>query len=143
MENRNAINHHSNMSDAVGYLQKVHIEIAKAGLENKLAHLIMLRVSQMNECAFCVKMHSEDARKEGESNERLDRLVVFNHVDDFDEAEKAALNWAEALTRLDSGTDYSSLRSGMREHFSEKTISAITLVTGMINLWNRVGVSNH
>lgn len=143
IDNADSINHHDQMAGAVDYLHKVHVAIAQAGVATTLANLIMLRVSQINGCAFCVKMHTEDARKTRETNERLDRLVVFRHVDDFDPAEKAALCWAESLTELNQLTDYPALRSEMRQHFSEKTISAITLLVGMINLWNRVGVSNH
>ncbi len=143
MNSEDSINHHAQMAGAVDYLNKVHIEIAHTGVEAALANLIMLRVSQINGCAFCVKMHTEDARKAFETNERLDHLIVFRLVDDFDAAEKAALSWAESLTVLDHQTNYHALREEMRQHFSEQIISAITLLVGMINLWNRVGVSNH
>ena len=97
----------------------------------------------MNGCAFCVEMHAQDARNSGEQSKRLDHVVIFDHVDDFTAAEKAALSWAEALTNLEKYNDYQAMRDELRRYYSEQTISAITLVVGMINLWNRIGVSNH
>ena len=96
-----------------------------------------------NVCGFCVKMHTREARQDGETNDRLDRLVVWAHVSDFSEAEKAALAWTEALTLLDPKTDYASLRSRLRQSFSDEEIGALTATIGMINLWNRIQVSAH
>jgi AhpD family alkylhydroperoxidase len=117
--------------------------VVASGLEKGLLHLIKLRVSQLNECAFCVKMHSKEARDDGETSERLDRLTVWRHVSDFTAREKAALAWAEALTQLPVKTDLGPLRAGLRANFTEVEASAVTAVTAMINLWNRLGVSVH
>jgi AhpD family alkylhydroperoxidase len=124
-------------------LLKVSETISAQGLEKKLHHLIHLRASQINGCAFCVKMHLREAREDGETQDRLDRLVVWAHVNDFNEAEKAALAWTEALTALDHKTDYASLRGRLRQSFSDKEIGALTATIGMINLWNRMQVSAH
>ena len=113
------------------------------GLDTKLRHLIKLRASQINGCAFCVKMHTAEARKDGETNERLDRLVVWEHVGDFSEAERAAFAWTEALTTFDKRTNYAELRGRLREHFTEKEIGILTGQVAMINLWNRMQVANH
>jgi AhpD family alkylhydroperoxidase len=117
--------------------------VAGSGLDKTLKHLIKLRASQINGCAFCVKMHVKEARADGETNDRLDRLVVWRHVTDFTVAEKAALAWTEALTQLDSHADLAPLRGQLREHFSDAEASAITSAVAMINLWNRLQVSNH
>ncbi|MDX3905860.1 MAG: carboxymuconolactone decarboxylase family protein [Pigmentiphaga sp.] len=117
--------------------------ILEQGLEPRLHHLLVLRASQINGCAFCVKMHTREAREDGETNDRLDRLVVWAHVNDFTEKEKAALAWTEALTTLDPKTDYGALRARLRAHFSDKEISTLTVTIAMINLWNRVQVSQH
>jgi AhpD family alkylhydroperoxidase len=117
--------------------------VAGSGLDKTLKHLIKLRASQINGCAFCVKMHVKEARADGETNDRLDRLVVWRHVSDFTVAEKAALAWTEALTQLDPHADLAPLRGQLREHFSDAEASAITSAVGMINLWNRLQVSNH
>jgi AhpD family alkylhydroperoxidase len=124
-------------------LLKVSETIAAQGLDKKLQHLIHLRASQINGCAFCVKMHLREAREDGETQDRLDRLVVWAHVNDFTEAEKAALAWTEALTTLDHKTDYASLRGRLRASFTDKEIGALTANIGMINLWNRIQVSAH
>jgi len=124
-------------------LLKVSETIAAQGLDKKLQHLIHLRASQINGCAFCVKMHLREAREDGETQDRLDRIVVWAHVNDFTEAEKAALAWTEALTTLDHKTDYASLRGRLRASFTDKEIGALTANIGMINLWNRIQVSAH
>ena len=124
-------------------LLKMSEVIGGLGLDKKLHHLVHLRASQINGCAFCVKMHTREAREDGETNDRLDRLVVWEHVNDFSEAEKAALAWTEALTVLDQKTDYTSLRGRLRASFTDREIGALTATIAMINLWNRLQVSAH
>ncbi len=130
-------------ADIFGKLGALHEEMAKEGLPTSLSHLVELRVSQINGCAFCVDMHVTAARKDGESTERLDRLVVWRQVDLFSPSEKAALAWAEALTQLQPDTDYASARAELRQHFSEDMIVLISIDVAMINLWNRLQVSAH
>ena len=129
--------------DVYPALLRVRETIDAQGLDKKLHHLVHLRASQINGCAFCVKMHLREAREDGETQDRLDRLVVWAHVNDFSEAEKAALAWTEALTTLDHKTDYASLRGRLRQSFTDKEIGALTANIGMINLWNRIQVSAH
>lgn len=117
--------------------------VGSAGLERPLHHLVMLRASQINGCAFCVKMHTREAREEGETNERLDRLVVWRHVHDFTPRERAALAWTEAMTRLDDQNLLAELWAGLREHFDEQEIAVLGATVAMINLWNRIAISNH
>lgn len=117
--------------------------IADSGLDPRLRHLVKLRASQMNGCAFCVKMHLGEARKDGETQERLDRLVVWRHVDDFDEREKAALAWTEALTLLDDNADRAELRQRLTRSFADGEIASLTATIAMINLWNRLMVASH
>ncbi len=112
-------------------------------IEPALAHLVMLRASQMNKCTFCVKMHTREAREDGETNHRLDHLIVWRHVDDFTPREKAAFAWTEALTELREDADYGALRAQLRSHFTEADIATLTAITAMINLWNRIQVSNY
>jgi AhpD family alkylhydroperoxidase len=129
--------------DVFPALLKVHEVVGGHGLDKKLHHLVHLRASQINGCAFCVKMHTREAREDGETNDRLDRLIVWAHVSDFSEAEKAALAWTQALTVLDPKTDYASLRGRLRESFTDKEIGALTATIAMVNLWNRIQVSAH
>ncbi|WP_417458581.1 carboxymuconolactone decarboxylase family protein [Kordiimonas sp.] len=121
----------------------VEAEIAKAGIDESLHHLLLLRASQINGCGFCVKMHTGDARKHGETNERLDRLVVWRHVDDYTPKEKAAFAWVEALTVVDAHQDMGALRAALKKHFTDAEIAAITAISAMINLWNRIQISQH
>lgn len=117
--------------------------IGATGLNKTLKHLVKLRASQINGCGFCVKMHVKEARQDGETNDRLDRLVVWRHVGDFTPAERAALAWTEAVTELHRHVDLAPLRAELREHFSDQDVSALTSAIAMINLWNRLQVSNH
>lgn len=132
------------LPDAIHYLQQVHQYIEQSTLiERSLYHLVLLRASQINQCAFCVKMHIAEALADGETQTRLDRLIVWRHCSDFNVQEKAAFAWVEALTTLQVQTDYEPLRVELLQYFSEAQISALTLLIGMINLWNRIGIAQH
>lgn len=141
--NSGPVAYQAEIGSILGHLGQTHTLMHEAGLPKQLSHLIELRISQINQCGYCVKMHSGDARKDGETDKRLDRLAVWRFVNDFNAAEKAAFAGAEALTYLDRGTDFAPLRSSLREHYSEQQISLITACVAMINLWNRVQISRH
>jgi AhpD family alkylhydroperoxidase len=137
------INYQQAIPEVIHAMGEVHTPMDALGLERSLHHLVQLRASQLNQCAFCVKMHSREAREDGETDERLDRLVVWDHCSDFTPREKAALAWTEALTQLDRRTDYAALRTVLREHFSDVEIGVLTATVAMINLWNRIQISGH
>jgi alkylhydroperoxidase family enzyme len=88
-------------------------------------------------------LHLAEARKNGETQDRLDRLVIWEHVDDFSEREKAALAWTEALTYLDRGADHAPLKQRLAQSFSDPEIATLTATIAMINLWNRLMVATH
>ncbi|EFO32184.1 alkylhydroperoxidase [Roseibium sp. TrichSKD4] len=138
-----SIDHFANIPKVLSTFAEGHAEICKTGLDNTLHHLVKLRASQMNNCAYCVKMHIAEARKDGETQQRLERLMVWRHVDDFSAAERAAFAWTEALTKLEDHQDLTGLRQELQQHFSDAEISSLTAAVAMINLWNRIGVSNH
>lgn len=140
---KTAFNHFAAIPDVFSSLENVHTFIDAHGLDRVIYHLVHLRASQLNSCAYCVKMHTREARADGETNERLDRLVVWENVSDFTEKERAALAWTELLTSLDPKSDYGSARMRLREHFSETEASALTATIAMVNLWNRIQVSSH
>ena len=129
--------------DLMAALQAVEQVIAGQGIEPALHHLVLLRASQINKCAFCVNMHTRDARKAGEINQRLDRLIVWRQVSDFTPREKAAFAWTEALTELEDSADLAPLREDLRAHFGEGEIVALTVMIAMINLWNRINIAAH
>lgn len=143
MMTSNPVNYRQAIPDVFQALTQVHAAMDAAGFDRRIVHLVHLRASQINGCAFCVKMHTAEAREDGESNERLDRLVVWEHVNDYSPKERAALAWTEALTSLDRKTDYGTLRAELRSHFSDVEISLLTTNIAMINLWNRIQVSAH
>jgi AhpD family alkylhydroperoxidase len=124
-------------------LGQVHETLNQIGLERKLHHLIQLRASQINRCDYCIKLHTNEARQDGETSERLDRLMVWEQVSDFSDKEKTALAWTEALTTLDRAIDLGALRARLRAYFSDEEIGALTSTVAMINLWNRIQISNH
>lgn len=124
-------------------LMALHRVVDTYGLDRTIHHLVLLRASQLNRCAHCIKMHLREAREHGETQERLDRVIVWDQVSDFSEREQVALAWTDALTQLDPKTDYGPLRARLRRHFDEAQIGALTTTVGMINFWNRLGVSRH
>jgi len=129
--------------DLLQHLANTHPVINETGIDTKFQHLIWLRASQINGCGYCVKMHTSEARKDGETNARLDHLAAWHSVDDFTLAEKAVLAWTEALTNLSYSQDRAPLVSELRKHYSEKEIAAQTITIAMINLWNRIQIANH
>lgn len=138
-----AVRYEQEIPDVVQALQAVHRAIDTHGLDRHLYHLVLLRASQINQCAHCVKMHVREAREDGETSDRLDRVIVWEHVGDFTPRERAALAWTEALTVLDRRTGFAALRAELRVHFSDRDIGVLTAVIGMINLWNRLQVARH
>lgn len=143
MSDTKAVNYEAEIPDVLQALADVHDVMDAHGLDRLLHHLVLLRASQINRCGYCVQMHTREAREDGETSQRLDRVIVWDQVSDFSDKEKAALAWTEALTVLDPKTDLASLRAGLREYFSEKEIGVLTATVGMINLWNRIAISRH
>lgn len=115
--------------------------LENSSIEPKLRYLIELRVSQINGCAYCVGLHTRQLRGEGEDQKRLDSLVVWHEVTYFDDRERAALEWAEAVTRIESSRAPDSLYEKVSKHLSEKEIVDLTFVIANMNLWNRIAIS--
>ncbi len=114
---------------------------AAAGeLEHSLIHLVKLRASQINGCAFCQHMHANEARKDGEQQHRLDVLPAWREVAIFSARERAALAWTEALTQLSTHSVSDTCFTEVREHFSEKEIVNLSAAIATINAWNRIAV---
>ncbi len=122
---------------------KTEEALAASPLDAKLRHLIKLRVSQINGCAYCVTMHLKEARGDNETQQRLDHLAVWREVEDFTPAERAALNWAELLTHLPQTRELDSAFGVLEKHFNAEEIRAINFSIVMINAWNRLAVGAH
>ncbi len=137
------VDYRREIPDIIERMQGLQGLIERHGLDKMLLHLVKLRASQINGCAFCVAMHTREARADGEANERLDHLVAWKHLGGYSERERAALAWTEALTCLDRDIDPAPLRARLRQHFSDKEIGALTAAVAMINFWNRVAISAH
>lgn len=141
--NGKAVNYEAVIPNVLKAMAMVNEAMAASGFDRTIHHLVQLRASQINGCAYCVKMHTREARDDGETSERLDRLIVWEHVGDFTARERAALAWTEALTVLDPKTNLEALRTELREQFSEAEIGILTGTIAQINLWNRIAVSRH
>jgi AhpD family alkylhydroperoxidase len=110
------------------------------GVDPKLLHLIKLRASQINGCAFCLDMHAHEARADGESQQRLDVLPAWEETNFFDERERAALGWTEALTRIADTRAPDEAYEALAAVFDEKERVALTLAIVAINGWNRISI---
>jgi AhpD family alkylhydroperoxidase len=115
--------------------------IASCGLDHKFVHLLKLRASQINGCAFCIDMHSIDARAEGETEQRLYALNAWRETTFFTDRERAGLAWVEAVTRVSETHVPDEVYEEARTHFSEKEIFDLTFLTTTINAWNRLAIS--
>ena len=111
-------------------------------VERKLLHLLKLRASQINGCAFCIAMHTDEARRDGEPVERLTLLDAWEESTLYSDRERAALAWAEEVTLIaDSGASSESFEA-LKAHFSEDEIAWLTLAAVQINAWNRLAISS-
>jgi AhpD family alkylhydroperoxidase len=117
--------------------------IAKDGIEPSLAELIKTRVSQINGCAFCLHMHTRDALAAGESELRLTMLAAWHESPLYTDRERAALAWAEALTRLPDGGASDAVYDAMAAQFSKEEQVKLTMTISIINAWNRFGAGFH
>lgn len=111
-------------------------------VERKLLHLLKLRASQINGCAFCIAMHTDEALRDGESPERLILLDAWNDSSKFSDKERAALAWIEEVTLIAESGASAEAFEGLEAHFSEEEIVWLTLVAVEINAWNRIAISS-
>ncbi len=115
--------------------------IGKSGLEKSLAELVRLRASQINGCAFCVDMHTTDAKKGGETDRRLATVVVWRETPFFTDRERAAPEWTEALTLVAQDHMPDVVWQAVRPYFSDEEIVDLTLLVSAINRWNRFAIA--
>jgi AhpD family alkylhydroperoxidase len=127
--------------DTIKAAQAFEEHLANSGLERSLYHLVKTRASQINGCAFCIHMHTRDARAHGETEERLYLLDAWRESPLYSDRERAALAWTEALTRISETHAPDDVYEEVRRHFSEQETVNLTMLIGMINLWNRFAIS--
>jgi len=115
--------------------------VHSTGIEQSLLELVKMRASQINGCAYCLDMHSKDARAEGETEQRLYALSAWHETPFFTDRERAALAWTEALTLVGQTHVPDDVYELARKHFGEKELVDLTIAIIAINGWNRLAVS--
>jgi AhpD family alkylhydroperoxidase len=115
--------------------------VKECGLELPLIELVKIRVSQINGCAYCLDMHTKDARAEGETEQRIYTLPAWRETPFFTEREQAALAWAEAVTLVSETHVPDDVYEQARAHFSDEELVNLTMVVVAINGWNRLSIS--
>lgn len=131
------------MTAAPGLMQAMFAlekAVQESGLEKSLVHLVKMRASQLNGCAFCLHMHSSDARAEGESEARLYLLNAWRESSMYTARERAALAWTEALTLLPQTHAPDETWAEVKAAFDDAEQVALSLLIGTINTWNRIAV---
>ncbi len=134
------------MRDSINYgkvnpdFQRALVDTSRtvSTIDPQLKALLEVRVSQLNGCAYCLDMHAHEARQLGVPQQRLDCLVAWHESGLFDDAERAALAWADGLTTLDG--DLEDRFEELASHFDEDEVVDITLTVSLMNTWNRIGV---
>jgi AhpD family alkylhydroperoxidase len=130
--------------DAYKAMMALTQAVEKTGLSPQLTDLVNYRVSQLNGCAFCLDMHSKDLRARGETEQRLYMASAWREAPHLYSArERAALAWAEAVTRLDNQQVPDAVYDMARKEFSEAELAQLTLAIAAINGWNRLNVAFH
>jgi len=135
------MNYYQAAPETVKALRAVEAQILASGLEKSLIELVKTRASQINGCAYCISVHTADARKQGETEERLYLLNAWRESPLYTERERAALAWTEAVTLIAETHAPDDLYEDVRAHFSESETVNLTMLIGSINAWNRLAIS--
>jgi AhpD family alkylhydroperoxidase len=123
------------------HLLGINAYLHGSSLGSRLLHLVEIRASQINGCAQCLDMHTQDARAEGETEQRLYTLDAWRETPFFDERERAALEWTEAVTLVATTRVPDEVYERVRQHFNEQELIDLTLAVTQINTWNRLNVA--
>jgi AhpD family alkylhydroperoxidase len=134
------LNPYTAAPEGIAALRGVEKYLENCGLDRKLIALVKTRVSQINGCAYCLHMHTQDARKLGESDTRLHLLDAWHESQLYSDRERAALAWAEALTNIKTSRAPDDIYDEARRRFSEKEMSDLSIAIAMINAWNRLSI---
>ena len=131
---------HSAAPAAYAAMRALSTYSGACGLEPSLLELVKTRASQVNGCAYCIQMHTREARKAGETDERLHLLAAWRETGIYTPRERAALAWTEALTLLHEGHAPDAVYEEARAQFSEEELANLSLAIATINAWNRLAV---
>ncbi|MCE9669719.1 carboxymuconolactone decarboxylase family protein [Myxococcus stipitatus] len=113
----------------------------QCGLEERLLHLVKLRASQVNGCAYCIDMHWKDLRALGETEQRLYGLDAWEESPYYSDRERAAMAWTEAVTRVTDGHAPEAVYQQVHPHFTDKELADLTAAVATINAWNRMAIA--
>jgi AhpD family alkylhydroperoxidase len=127
--------------DAMKAMTSLEQQIASSGLEKPLVELVRLRTSQLNGCAYCIDLHTIDARKAGESDRRLATLGVWRETPFFSLRERAALEWTESVTRVADTRVPDEVWEGVEPHFTPTELVDLTLLINTTGAWNRFAIA--
>ena len=127
--------------DTVKALTALETQVQGSGLEQSLIELVKTRASQINGCAFCINMHTQDARKRGESEQLLYLLIAWREAPVYTDRERAALAWTEAVTLISETHAPDDVYNEVRTHFSEAETVNLTMLIATINSWNRLAIA--
>ena len=128
----------SGLGRAMLNLQK---EVEASGLDHTLMMLLKIRASQINGCAYCLDMHTKDARADGETEQRIYALNAWRETPFYTDRERAALEWTESITQIADTHVPDDVYERVRQHFSESELVALTFAVVTINGWNRLATS--
>ena len=127
--------------DTIKALSALEAQVQASGLEKSLIELVKTRASQINGCAFCINMHTQDARKNGETEQRLYLLNAWREAPVYTDRERAALTWTEAVTLISETHAPDDVYEQVRAQFSEVETVNLTMLVATINAWNRIAIS--
>ena len=127
--------------DGVKAMWGLESYVRRCGLDPALLELVKLRASQINGCAYCIDMHTKDARAHAETEQRLYALSAWRETPFFNDRERAALAWAEAVTKVTDTHVPDEVYESACRHFSDKELVDLTLAVAAINSWNRLAIS--
>lgn len=134
------ISYHNANSPAIMAMLGLHNYVKGTGIDPKLHELVKIRASQLNGCAYCIHMHTREARAAGETEDRLALIAAWRESPLFTDRERAALAWTEALTLLHKTGAPDDVYEQVRPHFTDAELVDLTLAIGEINTWNRIAV---
>jgi len=126
--------------EAIHAMYQLQRYVSNSGLDPKLHELIKIRASQMNGCAYCIDMHTKDARALGETEQRIYALMAWRETSFYTEQERAALAWTEALTNIQQGHAPDDVYEEVSRYFAEAELMNLTLAITTINTWNRIAL---
>jgi AhpD family alkylhydroperoxidase len=135
------MNFYKTAPDTLKALGALETHVQSTGLEKSLIELVKIRASQINGCAYCINMHTDDARKHGETEQRIYLLSAWRESPLYSDRERAALTWTEAVTLISETRAPDDVYEQVRAQFSEEETVNLTMLIATINAWNRIAIS--